>query len=412
MEKLAPPSNLEENPPPGRRRRSGERGIALLMVLSMLVVMSTFIIEFQYTTRIRYQLAASYRDQVQAELLARSGVQIYVLLVMAVNNLAKNAMVKPYLEDMGIDAGDILTTLVPQIDTGLLRLIGAGVQSSDIQMDNDGAELKEGATPDSGGLLDGLLNDEEAATSLSQDGTGFMNFDGDFSASIEPEGGRININRLADGEFQTNPAAIALIAMMDDEQYTHMFRARNITPAELVGNLRDWIDADGQVTAGLGGLEDNYYSRLEDPYSAKNARFTSLSEVHLVQGWDDEMFEVFGKHLTIYGSDKINFAVADEQVIAGLLRAYCKPAPSTGALQEFFKSQEWLLIKPELAAMEPGIIINFLGSRGLSCPDLGTVIGKETLTYRISSSGQVNDVTRSIEAVITSKGRLIYWREN
>ena len=265
--------------------RKSERGIALILVLGMLVLISSFVMEFQYSSRVRYTMAANYRDQVRARYLAESGINIYRLLSMAIYNAQGNEFVAAMLENSGLDLSIILTQIIPQLDTGLLRFMTAGFGGEDVQLDDEGATLKEGAEADNDGPS---FADQPVESGLSKSGSaGFLDFEGDFSTVIEPEDRRININTLDAGELDTNPSFTALWGMMQDIRYQDIFREKNITPRELIGHLRDWIDADGEVSAGQGGYEDNFYSRMNDPFAAKNTRFTSVAEVHQVQGWDD-----------------------------------------------------------------------------------------------------------------------------
>ena len=74
---------------------------------------------------------------------------------------------------------------------------------------------------------------------------------------------------------------------------------------ELIGHLKDWVDADTQIAAGLGGYEDNFYNCLRHPIWPRTPA-DSKEEIRLIEGWQGEVFERYGDKLTLYGEGKIN----------------------------------------------------------------------------------------------------------
>ena len=58
--------------------RPRSRGLALLIVLTMLVLSTTITLEMQFDSRVQLQLAANSRNAIQAEYLARSSLQALV----------------------------------------------------------------------------------------------------------------------------------------------------------------------------------------------------------------------------------------------------------------------------------------------------------------------------------------------
>ena len=58
-----------------------QRGIALIMVLSLVALVATVISDFQYNSRVSYQLAINARDELQAEYNALSAMRMRALLL-------------------------------------------------------------------------------------------------------------------------------------------------------------------------------------------------------------------------------------------------------------------------------------------------------------------------------------------
>lgn len=112
--------------------------------------------------------------------------------------------------------------------------------------------------------------------------------------------GRFNLNNLPGGS--TTPGA-APVRTDDQERFIRLLQALPldspldvVAATEIADAVIDWIDSDNNVT-GLGGAEDNYYSRLEPPYRAANQSIQSVSELRWVKGVSEELFRVLEPHV-------------------------------------------------------------------------------------------------------------------
>ena len=86
---------------PCHGRRSG---VAILMVVATLMVMTVLVTEIAYGSRVRMLTAAHTQQRVQAYWLARSGVNLYSLILMANKELAKNKEASVAAEGYGVRA--------------------------------------------------------------------------------------------------------------------------------------------------------------------------------------------------------------------------------------------------------------------------------------------------------------------
>ena len=57
---------------------------------------------------------------------------------------------------------------------------------------------------------------------------------------------------------------------MSGDENDQWFPDRNIDRWEMIGNIRDWVDADNMKSAGLGGSEDSLYDQREPTHFVKN----------------------------------------------------------------------------------------------------------------------------------------------
>ena len=81
---MTSPKHTEARPAGARRDARGnrrQRGVALLIAVVAITILTVVATEFAYNTRVDLQLAANQRDEVQAMYMARSGVALSRLLL-------------------------------------------------------------------------------------------------------------------------------------------------------------------------------------------------------------------------------------------------------------------------------------------------------------------------------------------
>ena len=111
---------------------------------------------------------------------------------------------------------------------------------------------------------------------------------GQVSGLIEDMQARINLNNLLTSEGK--------VSAVDVERLQRLLNILELDP-NLVLAIQDWVDADLQPSDPFGA-EDDYYSNLERPYRAANRLFTSITELRLVRGIDDEVYRVLAPHVS------------------------------------------------------------------------------------------------------------------
>src|SRR4051794_24845374 len=84
------------------RRRRVERGVALLVVLSTLALVTSVVADFQFNSRVDLQLAINARDEVQAEYNALSALRLRELLLR--QGRAADTAIRGMMAAMGVDA--------------------------------------------------------------------------------------------------------------------------------------------------------------------------------------------------------------------------------------------------------------------------------------------------------------------
>ena len=108
-------------------------------------------------------------------------------------------------------------------------------------------------------------------------------------------------------------------------------------PVAIVNSVKDWLDSgDDEATTGLSGAESSYYEDLDPPYACRNGPMQDLNELLLIKGITPQIFNDsqdapgLESFMTVHGMTvgagtafnwpgRININTADAPVLAALL---------------------------------------------------------------------------------------------
>jgi general secretion pathway protein K len=335
------------------QRRRGS-GVALIVVLTVLAIMTTAVVDFSYSSRVQLQMAANERDGLRALYLARSAFNFARVILFFQNQLDKQ------LASQSAQAG---TGQIGQIVQSVTQSLGKNLQLWRISILTDCQTLNSISTPSyaaGGGAYggsgdttgtpppdsdkpraapndasgDGGANakarakarkmgyqpsqDDTASNGLtSGEVTGLGYLPGNCNIEIDNENKKIQLWRLRYSNPQ-DPERLLTVAQLRQlllpTRFDRFFQQRDpdgqyTTRDELIGAIADWIDVDSQGFDPLTNLataapEDTYYQQLADRYLPKNAPFDTMGELELVRGIGDDFIRLFGDQLTIYPGPK------------------------------------------------------------------------------------------------------------
>ncbi|MBX3181013.1 MAG: general secretion pathway protein GspK [Polyangiaceae bacterium] len=296
-----------------RRRRSRERGVALIMVLGALTVLTVMLTEFQTESAADLSSALSYRDSVRAEYAAVSALNLSRLLLASEPTIRQAAA--PIFLLMGGRSFQIPVWEFAD------RILGAF-------NDGEGRERFES-------LASVRLEEGE---NLGMEGAGF-------EVKIVDEDSKININLPAKGDaFSQVRTGSAIATLISGLQYDPLFEGRDgdgqFTDRQtLCAAIVDWTDPDtqqavcsiGSETAQSAAPEDSFYQQIGQAYLRKNAAFDSLEELRMVRGMSDDVWANFvepepGDHtqrtLTVWGRGGLNVNTANAQALWTIICQY------------------------------------------------------------------------------------------
>ncbi len=213
---------------------------------------------------------------------------------------------------------------------------------------------------------------------------------GTLLVTIEDESGKINLNSgWGDNGSPLPPYS---------DFATRLFKNNGI-PLDLLDTLADWRDTNDEPHPA--GAETTYYRTLKPPYSAKNNRLETVEELRLVKGFDAATVGKLRPFATVYADcTKINVNTAPQEVIAALADDMTKELAK--------QVVDYRMTTPFQTVND---LANVPGMPGKIVQGLQVYASTTGTAYRIVSQATVGETIRVIEAVVTTAGQSLYWRE-
>lgn len=400
---------------------AGKRGMALLLVLTSIAVLTAVAVEFSYDTRIDTTLAANSRDELRAHYMARSATNLARLVLHFQHQLDNMRGQGP----AGAMPGINLWMALPVESSAINMFVGAV------------------SGPPPADVPDAPLAPAPGEMVPAKGLTSFGSYEGSFSASITDEESKLNLNRLNNPGEAGQIAAQQLMLLWEDPRWDFLFNettshGEKYTREELMLHIRDWIDEDqaGSALDRIGSQivqsasdEVGPYTRFRPSYKPKNALFDSLDEVYLVAGVNDRLMAAFGERLTVYPDINSPLNVNTDDPVMRLLCILIAAADQNHPLLRNPATIQIILEQIEMAQMlgpfmrltveqfagivegagipvKPEIKHNPRGNKYLT--DMSQ-------TFRIEAVGQVGNVTRKLTTVVRyneALGKLLHYRED
>jgi len=299
---------------PRAAKHRKQEGFALLIAIIALTILAVLVADLHETTGTNFAAAMAERDQLKAEYLAKSGINLTRMLIG--QERALRVVIAP-LYSMMMDGRPPPQIPVWQYANMVLQPFA------------DFENSKEDAA--------GAGFDLDMSKGLGETG-------GSFEILATAENGKVNVNDpgMDDRAIARSNVASLLNTLIEGNKspsrYDPLFneldeQGRTNTRGDLVASIVDWWDIDearssfdpllGTVDSS-GGEDTDYYRSQPEPYNIKNAPFDTLEELRLVRGMSDDVWATFvepdiedprTRLLTIWGNNSINPNEADAVVI-------------------------------------------------------------------------------------------------
>ncbi len=289
------------------RAKRSRRGVALIMVLGALTVLTVMLTEFQNETSAELGSSVAARDALKAEYAARSAVNLSRLLIAAEPTIRKPiAFMLRGISQIKVweYAGPVLSAFNDDENSDQFTALAS-------------VNLAEGRN-------------------LGMDGAGF-------EVTIVDEDSKLNINRAAvGGSVGVQQLAHRLITLLAQPQYQALYEHEDADgqindPQTLCAAIVDWVDPNQDAaldfcnplseTAQQAVPEDTFYQQLDKPYFRKNAPFDSLEELRMVRGVGEDFWYTFvdpdpehpdKRNWTVWSGNQINVNSATPDLIWAL----------------------------------------------------------------------------------------------
>jgi general secretion pathway protein K len=325
------------------RKRRQRRGMALILVLAALTVLTVMLTEVQDESSAEFGSALSARDALVAEYAAKSAVNLSRLLIAAEPTIRRSLTLVFAL--VGGPRQIPVWTFADQI-------LGAF-------NDSDAAE----------GFASLAGVDPKLGKNLGFKGAGF-------ELAIVDEDSKINFNVAARGDaFSQTRLAAQIVGLIGPPQFSPMFEGRDADDQysdrrAICTAIIDWVDPDqdqalcdpSSTTAQQAGAEDSFYQLLKKPYPRKNAAFDSLEELHRVRGVGDDFWATFvdpdpdnpdKRIVTVWGQGAVNVNTANAQT---LLAVVCQASNNTARMcSDANEAQKFIMAMTMLRSFLPGL---------------------------------------------------------
>lgn len=434
-------------------RRPKERGVALIIVIVSITLLTVVATEFAYNQRVDLQIAANHRDEIRAHYLAKSGIGMSRLLLSFQRQLDKQLASIPNLQGLlnqfmpGAGAADPgVGTPTPQpssLNIQLWRLAKVDCHMLGGLVNQGPGDPRDEKDSPFGSSLE--FDKEFPELAAAQANRNFGGFTGCFDAQISDEEERINVNSLTAGGLESRGPAQALFEMMSDKRFEFLFDnadANGVTvrPEDVIIAMHDWVDEDETQSAlnltpntpdtFVQGFSDenSHYDRYTPRYKAKNARFDTLDELYRVHGVNDRFMAAFGDRLTVFPDKnvKLNVNTDDPLMMAVNVMLVADPIARDPRLTDpIFMAEVIDRIRTArmfsffgMSVADFVAIVESMGIRVNSLiktnPKDNKFVSDKSSTYRIVSVGEAGAVQKTITTVVRlddGLGRLVYWRE-
>ena len=391
-----------------------QRGVALILALAAIAILSIFSLEFTYTSRVAVKTSNYVEAEIEAHLHARAAVEL-AALVIGSNDIVESLIGK-FAGMMGgkkpqINIGAYACEFVNAFCKGEMSMMG--ISLVDLKR-NPGASLAHGTC---------------GCTSTDDDG-------------------RVNVNRVNSlGEKQAVFDTLYKVLQRNDGET--QFGELDKEMAQLALNIIDWADADQRKTdidptsrklLESQGAEGAAYARRGG--KIKDAPFDTTEEVRMVDGVTDAIWCKLRKQLTVYHTEKLNVNTANIEVIKALIcknlanplfeknicglgfeKSTLVPVDVIGQYIEVCRTLKKMMFSPPFAT--PQAFLQFFPKVATALGPLGAQqlqinpqrmlddIGTTGKIVRIEAYGTSGKVQKKITALLdTTTQKYVYWNED
>jgi general secretion pathway protein K len=220
---------------------------------------------------------------------------------------------------------------------------------------------------------------------------------GEIEVTVVEESARLNLNSLVQPNGEIEPFTLSALKRLG--------KRLQISEEGWI-SLADWLDSDDQTRSN--GAESPYYRSQKPPYTTRNGKLATFSELSLVKGFTSDILASLKPFVTIHADQTgaplslVNINTAPKEVLAAL----------DDGIDERMADRilEERRLKP---FRSPGELSRIPGAEAISQRLAGKVSVRGSL-FRITSVARVRESARTVEAVMRFSGgapETLAWQE-
>ena len=336
---------------PLRKILAGNRGIALLITLSVTTILVAAALEYNRRARFEVVSTASARDRMTLSYMASSGIHVAMAML---------------IKDKG--------------------------ESNFDSLEEDWANSEK---------IDEILQE--------------IPFEkGKLTVKITDELGKIQVNALVrfPDSRQFNESQVMLWERLLRAIGSEEDLQEDSSPTAIVNSVKDWLDSgDDDATTGLSGAESSYYQEQDPPYTSRNGPLEDLNELLMIKGISPELFygtkdaPGLANYMTVHGMavgagtnfnwpGRININTADIPVLAALLGT-----ENQDLAQTFFEFRQEIAAEKDVHDFSnPKWYKNITGFSDVTINSRMITVASDE--FRIQSTAALESIQSSVTAVI------------
>lgn len=351
------------------KRQKSEKGVAIMIALFFTTLISFVLFELSKETLYEYSSTSQQVHELRAYYAAKAGQDVSLLRIKAYQ------LVRTQIESMGEQAAPFASRAsiiweFPFVWPPILP---------------DGAPLNA---------------QNELKTTLQE--TFFKKVS--YAPMIQDMGSLIDINNLDSPSKALAESTKNLLLeiyrrkIQDDSEFSRRYNLDQITI--MINNMIDWIDEDSESLNGGG--ESAIYASRQQLNIPPNQHFKVLSELLLVEGMNQELFDIIERSITTLGNPGINVNAADKDVLMSL-----DPRMTEDVVAEIIKRRQDPDHGPYNESLFKSVIQERLGDYNSFNPSKIPILYTAVANFRIESVGSSGKITKTIISHVYDQTELL-----
>lgn len=413
------------------KRLKNQRGVVLIVVAMFMTYMGTMVIDMYESTLRNHTIAMNAKARLQSYYLAKSATRITKLVLYQAlqqsSELQKQAETYAnQTNQTGVDidttAGQILRQMYQEMKAKIQAFSKEGLETLVQMSGGSGEDSDEDSVTSTGDDSQDMVKSQ--LSMLSQDKVKeFLDFEGNFFMDFSEEHTKLSLNAVTKMTSTSDPTSYdnhkrILYKLLLGKSFKNYFKNQEQDAEALTHAIFDFADANGLINEFdkvERGNEASIYRNVN--YEVKNAKYMTLSELRLIEGMGDDIYQLIEPYVTPYHTEStINVCYADdekaEKMIDAMIWVYTNYAGCTSPIRETDKETLQELRNevlnncptPENMAKALNIKLGLIEEEDESSTNSGTAATKSTSSKVSSCKFQFEDFLSDKNQIFTIKG--------